>query len=54
VRNPEADLPRLSGGMAAWDLVTRNDQGIASGLYMFSVEDLDTGEKQIGKFLVLK
>lgn len=53
-RNPEADLPKLSGGMAAWDLVTRKDQGVASGLYMFSVIDEDTGDKQVGKFLIMK
>jgi hypothetical protein len=54
VRNPESDLPQLSGGMAAWDLVSRNDQGVASGLYMFSVEDHENGGKQVGKFLILK
>lgn len=54
VQNPDNDIPVLSGGMAAWDLVSRNDQGIASGLYMFSVEDHDTGKTQLGKFLVLK
>lgn len=52
--NPEADLPRLPGGMAAWDLVTRQDQGVASGLYLFYVEDHATGDKQNGKFLILK
>ncbi len=54
VRNPESDIPVLSGGMAAWDLVSRNDQGVASGLYIFSVEDHGSGRTQLGKFLVLK
>ena len=54
VRNPESDIPTLSGGLAAWDLVTRNDQAVASGLYLFSVEDHETGRTQLGKFLVLK
>jgi hypothetical protein len=54
VRNPEDDIPVLSGGMAAWDLVTRSDQGVASGLYIFSVKDHETGETQLGKFLILK
>lgn len=54
VRNPESDLPVLSGGLAAWDLVTRNDQGVASGLYIFSVEDHGSGKTQLGKFLILK
>jgi len=53
-RDPAGDLPLLPGGMAAWDLITRNDQAVASGLYLFSVEDLDTGARQVGKFLVLK
>lgn len=52
--NPEADLPKLPGGMAAWDLVTRQDQGVASGLYLFSVEDLASGDQHLGKFLILK
>lgn len=54
VANPETDVPTLSGGMAAWDLVSRNDQGIASGLYIFSVEDHGSGKTQLGKFVVLK
>ncbi len=53
-RNPEIDLPVMSGGMAAWDLITRDDQAIATGLYLFSVEDLATGRRDLGKFLVLK
>lgn len=54
VKNPENDVPVLSGGMAAWDLITRSDQGVASGLYIFSVEDKQTGGTQLGKFLILK
>ncbi len=42
------------GGLHAWDLVTANDQAIASGLYLYTVEDLDTGQIQRGKFLVIK
>ena len=54
MRNPEGDVPTLSGGMAAWDLVTRSDQGVASGLYLFAVEDAATGKTHHGKFLILK
>lgn len=53
-RDPDRDLPTLSGGMAAWDLISREDQGIASGLYIFSVDDRDTGRRQLGRFLVIK
>lgn len=42
------------GSMTAFDLLSDNRQEISSGLYLFSVEDLDTGDTQQGKFLVLK
>ncbi len=42
------------GSMTAFDLLSFNRQEISSGLYLFSVEDLDTGDTQQGKFLVLK
>lgn len=42
------------GGEHAWDLVTSSDQAIATGLYLFSVKDLDSGNIQRGKFLVIK
>ena len=52
--NPSREKPILSGGIAAWDLTTREDQAAASGLYIFSVEDLITGNVQRGKFLIIK
>jgi hypothetical protein len=44
----------FSGGEHAWDLITRDDQAIATGLYLFAVEDLDTGGTSLGRFLVIK
>ncbi len=44
----------FSGGEHAWDLVTNNDQAIATGLYMFTVKDLDSGDIYRGKFVVIK
>lgn len=44
----------FAGGEHAWDLVTKDDQAIATGLYLFTVEDLDSGDIQTGKFLVIK
>ncbi len=44
----------FSGGMHAWDLITQYDQAIATGLYLYSVEDLESGDIQTGKFLVIK
>ncbi|MCK4412462.1 MAG: hypothetical protein KAY32_02840 [Candidatus Eisenbacteria sp.] len=51
---PAGDIPELSGNMAAWDLTTRKDQAIATGLYVFSVENLETGDVEHGKFLIMK
>lgn len=45
---------KFSGGEHAWDLISNHDQAIASGLYLFTVEDDETGEIYSGKFLVIK
>ena len=44
----------FSGGEHAWDLVTKFDQAIATGLYLFTVEDRFTGKVETGKFAVIK
>lgn len=44
----------LSGGEEPWDLITDNDQAIATGLYLFSVRDLSNGNIKLGKFLIVK
>ncbi|MGQ9603526.1 MAG: hypothetical protein ACUVUU_04885 [bacterium] len=44
----------LPGGICAWDLITDKDQAVASGLYIFAVEDKLTGANQTGKFLVIR
>jgi hypothetical protein len=47
--------PILSGRSFAWNLITRQGQAIATGLYLYSVEDLVKGGKNhVGKFLVVK
>jgi hypothetical protein len=49
------DTPFIfSGGEHAWDLVSQHDQAIATGLYMFTVEDHNTGQVDVGKFAVIK
>lgn len=45
---------QFSGGEHAWDLITKFDQAIATGLYLFSVKDSETGDIRRGKFLVIK
>jgi hypothetical protein len=45
----------VSGGtMAGFDLLNADSQEIASGLYLFSVRDKDSGETQQGKFMVIR
>ncbi len=41
-------------GYEDWHLISRVAQAIASELYLFTVEDLDTGKTQVGKFVVIK
>ncbi len=56
--NPTSDVlldpPSLSGSLFAWDMITSQGQAIASGLYLFAVEDQDGGAIQRGKFLIVK
>jgi len=56
--DPRQDLdtppPVLPGTSYAWNLITDQGQAIATGLYLFAVEDLDSGQVQRGKFLVVK
>ena len=46
--------PKFSGGEHAWNLVSKDDQAIATGLYIYTVKDHSTGNIQRGKFLVIK
>lgn len=55
--SPQQDAPlappTLSGTTFAWDLITKQGQAAATGLYLFSVED-GSGNRTIGKFLIIK
>lgn len=44
----------MTGGEDAWDLLTDHDQAIATGLYLFTVKNLQTGNIKRGKFLIIK
>jgi hypothetical protein len=46
--------PQFSGGEHAWDLITKFDQAIATGMYLFTVKNSDSGEVKTGKFLIIK
>jgi len=45
---------QMTGGEHAWDLLTDKDQAIATGLYLFSVQNTKTGHINTGKFLIVK
>jgi hypothetical protein len=42
-----------TSGTALWDLRNSNFQRVASGIYLFVVDDLN-GEKRVGKFAVVR
>lgn len=46
--------PVLSGTTFGWDLITTEGQAVATGLYLYSVEDHATGDRTVGKFLIVK
>lgn len=50
--NPDENV--FSGGEHAWDLLSSFTQIISRGVYVFAVEDLESGEVKKGKFTILK
>jgi hypothetical protein len=58
VYDPRRELdvppPTLSGSSFAWNLISKQGQAVATGIYLYAVRDLDSGKVQRGKFLVLK
>jgi hypothetical protein len=53
-REVDVEPPTLSGTSLAWNLITRQGQAAATGLYMYSVENLAGGERTVGKFVIVK
>lgn len=43
-----------SSGIHEWNLLTKNNQILASGVYLFSVKDRATGDVKVGKFAVIR
>ena len=43
-----------ASGIASWDLLSKYDQIIAPGIYLFSVKDKDSGKIKVGKFVIIK
>ncbi len=44
----------LPGGEHSWDLLSAGGLGVSGGLYLYTVKDLDSGDTQTGKFVVIK
>ncbi len=44
----------VASGIASWNLLSKNNQIIAAGVYLFSVKDLDSGDIKVGKFVIIK
>jgi len=44
----------MSGGEHAWDLLSEANQNLATGLYLYTVQDRDSGEVQRGRFAIIK
>lgn len=45
---------KFAGGEHAWDLLSDNEQAIATGMYLFTVKNNNSGDIKTGKFLVIK
>ncbi len=45
---------KLPGGEHSWDLLSENGLSLAGGLYLYTVKDLDNGDVQHGKFVIIK
>ncbi len=41
-------------GEHTWDVVSDNDQALATGLYLFTVQDSRSGDVHTGKFVIIK
>jgi hypothetical protein len=48
------DHDDAGSGQASWDILSEHNRAIAPGLYIFAVENLDTGEVQRGKLVIIK
>jgi len=50
-----SDDPRvMAGGEHAWDLQSTANQILTTGLYLYSVKDIASGEVQTGKIVIIK
>ncbi|HPM01286.1 MAG TPA: hypothetical protein PK816_03930 [Candidatus Cloacimonadota bacterium] len=43
-----------ASGIHSWNLLTKNNQILASGVYLFSVKDKASGDVKVGKFAIIR
>ena len=53
-RELDVEAPTMSGRLYGWNLITREGQAAATGLYLYSVEDKTGGGRKLGKFVIVK
>jgi len=44
----------FSGGMHSWDVVSESDQAVATGMYLYTVKNDNSGDVQRGKIVIIK
>ncbi len=49
-----AQFGMTSSGIHSWDLLSKYNQIVVSGLYLFSVENNDNGDIKVGKFVIIR
>ncbi|MBN1755292.1 hypothetical protein JW877_03660 [bacterium] len=54
VKELEHDFGEMGLDTEDWDLISRNDQAIVSGIYIYVVTDEESGESQEGKLVIIK
>ena len=53
--NARVNAPWMYGENGAyWNLINENNQAVVSGIYLFSVQDVDSDYEFIGKFVIIK
>ncbi len=53
-RELDVRAPTLSGTTFGWNMITRQGQAAATGIYLYAVEDKGGGKRGVGKFLIVK
>lgn len=50
----DTNQTQFSGGEHAWDIMSADNQILARGIYLFSVEDFGSGKIEQGKFVIIR